>query len=377
MLAILSAVLTCLVLFVLLSWKPNQTDLMLSLWQMKYESNPEQAIEFGSEMPSEHTEKSVSLTSSLAPLTSSMTEPKREQAISPMQKQNGVRFLYMLQTESCLSSYLQEVIGDPSVCPCDVLVLSFRTNCTKPHPPNVEYIFTGTRTSWGGGRNVLYEEAMKKEQVYLYFIILDDDIVINKKSDKDSNGTPWRMFEEFLVRVEPANAAIDIENNLWLHRAGNGRKHMNCTVDESAEYLSVARYDAAFNAFHNKTIRYILPYLTKYDRSSWIFAPMYINIKIEVMYAGHSVLHNKIFAHNPQHRPYLRHYPNPREWNDIVNEAAKEMPEKYRNSSLMQGWRRSGLGHEQWSPTVCIPPPPPKMPITRFAYLDGKLAVKP
>ena len=37
-------------------------------------------------------------------------------------------------------------------------------------------------TSLGGGRNVLYDEAMKKEQVYLYFIILDDDIINQKET---------------------------------------------------------------------------------------------------------------------------------------------------------------------------------------------------
>ena len=195
-LAIVSAALTCLVFFILLSWKLNQAD---SLWKMKYESNRGQISEFGSETPSELTEKFVSLTSLLISPTSSMTEPiaKREEIISLMQKQDGARFLYMLQTESCLLPYLQEVIGDPSVCPCDVLVLSFRTNCTKHPPPNVKYIFTGTRTSWGGGKNVLYEETMKREKVYLYFIILDDDIVINNKSDSDSDGTPWWQFEEF------------------------------------------------------------------------------------------------------------------------------------------------------------------------------------
>ena len=367
-LAVLSTALVCLVVFVLLSWNPmSKTD---SQWHVKYRESNQNQIS-----TSELGRLNKGTLGSTSHQMSSVSEPNISSTAA--QKQNGVRFLYMLQTESCLSSYLQEVMGDPSVCPCDVLVLSYRSKCTNPPQPNVEYVFTGTRTSWGGGRNVLYERAMKKDQVYLYFIIMDDDIVINKKSANDSNGTPWRRFEEFLVRVEPANAAIDIEDNLWLRRAANGRKHMNCQVDESAEYLSVARYDAAFNAFHNKTIRYILPYLTKYDRTSWIFAPMYINIKIENMYAGHSVLHNQIFAHNPKHRPYLRHYPNPQEWNNIVNEAAREMPEEYRNSSLMQGWRRSGLGHEQWSPTVCIPPPPPKMPITRFAYLDGKLALKP
>ena len=294
------------------------------------------------------------------------------------QKQNGARFLYMLQTESCLSEYLQEVIGDPSVCLCNVSVLSFKQKCDKPPPPNVKYIYTGTKTTWGGGRNVLYKEAMNREQEYLYFIIMDDDIVLQLELEKYNNSTPWRKFEEFLGHVEPAVAAVDIENKQWLHRAAKGRINMKCNatvdIDESSEYFSVARYDAAFNAFHNKSIRNILPYTSKFDNTTWNFAAIYINMKIELLYAGHSVLHNQIFATNFKHRPYPRHRPSPQEVYSVIDEVANDIPEKYRSSFLMKGWRKKRLRHEEWSPTVCIPPPPPKMPIIQFGYLDGKLA---
>jgi hypothetical protein len=283
----------------------------------------------------------------------------------------------MLQTESCIPEYLRKVIGDPSVCPCDVSVLSFRTECDETPPPNVEYIYTGTNTSWGGGRNVLYEEAMKRNQKYLYFIILDDDIILQQGRENVSDATPWRKFEEFLVRVEPALAAVDIEDNLWLHRAATGRKKMKCRANiyMSSEYFAVARYDAAFNAFHNKTIRNILPYTSVFDNTTWNFSPIYINIKIEVMYAGQSLLHNKIFAKNAQHRPYPKHYPSSRELNSIVDEVAKDIPKKYHDSILMKGWRKHGLRHELLSPTLCIPPPPPKIPIMQYGYLNGELAV--
>ena len=274
-------------------------------------------------------------------------------------QQESVKFLYMVQTDSCLPEYLLEVIGDPSVCPCNVSVLSFETECNTPPPPNVKYIYTGTNTSWGGGRNVLYEEAMKRKQEYLYFIILDDDLILEEDGVKVSNGTSWRKFEEFLVRVEPAVAAVDIGGKLWLRRAAKGRKKMKCHVDidGSSEYFSVARYDAAFNAFHNRTIRNILPYTSKFDTITWNFAPIYINAKIEIMYAGHSVLHNKIFATNPVHRPYPKHWPSHWELNRIFDEVAKDIPEKYNDSILMRGWRKDGLGHEQLSPTLCTDSP--------------------
>ena len=151
---------------------------------------------------------------------------------------------------------------------------------------------------------------------------------------------------------------------------------MRCSqcTDESAEYLSVARFNTAFNTFHNKTVRHILPYTSKFDNISWIFSAMHLNIKIELTYAGHSVLHNKIFATNPSHRPYPKHWPDSSQWrNNIVDEAANDLPEKYRNSKLLSGWRKDGIQHEQKSPTLCLPPPPPKMPIRQFAYLDSLL----
>ena len=347
-----------IVCLVVLLWKLTPlTDLQQKLWQKSIDQ--EWAIKSGATI-----------------LSAKQLTDSREPLVTPKEK---AKFLYMLQTESCLSEYLQKVIGDPSVCPCDVSVLSFKTKCNKPPPPNVKYIYTGTNTSWGGGRNVLYEEAMKRKQEYLYFIILDDDIILTEVPGNMSNGTPctWRKFEEFLVRVEPAAAAVDIENNQWLKRAAKGRKNMKCYVDidKSSEYFSVARYDAAFNAFHNKTIRTILPYTSKFDQTSWNFSPIYINIKIEIMYAGQSLLHNKIYATNTQHRPYPKHWASSQKLGSIIDEVAKDIPDKYRDSILMKGWRKDGLKHEQWSPTLCIPPPPPKVPIMPFGYLDGELAV--
>ena len=72
------------------------------------------------------------------------------------------------------------------------------------------------------------------------------------------------------------------------------------------------------------------------------------------MYAGQSVLHNKIFATNTKHRPYSKHWPSPQELGSIFDEVAKDIPKKYRDSILMKGWREYGLGHELWSPTLCI-----------------------
>ena len=316
-------------------------------------------------------------------LASSPVPGPGDEATSALTLGSKAKFLYMIQTESCLSDYLQEVVGDSSMCPqCDVLVLSYKTKCGTPPPSNVEYIYVKKKTSWGGGRNVLYETAMKREQVYLYFILMDDDIVLTDQleSERDSKGSPWRKFEEFLERIEPAAAAVDISNKHWLERAANGRKYFDCQSiinASTAEYVCVADFDAAFNAFHNKSVRHILPYTSKFDRRGmWNFCPIYINIKLELLYAGHLVLHNQIFGTNAKHRSYPKCWPNLQDLNSIADEVESDILEiRTKNSSLLSGWRRDGLQHEQRSPTVCIPPPPPKMPIVEFAYIDSTLAV--
>ena len=56
---------------------------------------------------------------------------------------------------------------------------------------------------------------------------MDDDIVLTDHlaSERDFKGSPWRKFEEFLERVEPAAAAVDISDKHWLQCAANGRKY--------------------------------------------------------------------------------------------------------------------------------------------------------
>ena len=38
----------------------------------------------------------------------------------------------------------------------DILVLSYSSRCTRKDPSHVEYMFTGNKTTWGEGRNILY-----------------------------------------------------------------------------------------------------------------------------------------------------------------------------------------------------------------------------
>ena len=105
------------------------------------------------------------------------------------------RFLYLLQTESCLPDHLDsvETIGNASACQCDILVLSFKQICSVTSSPHIEYIFNSS-TSWTTGRNLLFEVARRRGEKYLYYIFMDDDIVLRFKTEPN-NHNPWREFE--------------------------------------------------------------------------------------------------------------------------------------------------------------------------------------
>ena len=53
------------------------------------------------------------------------------------------KLLYLVQTDSCLSNHLLsvETIGNAKSCHCDVLVLSFKQECSENPPEHVKYIY--------------------------------------------------------------------------------------------------------------------------------------------------------------------------------------------------------------------------------------------
>ena len=236
------------------------------------------------------------------------------------------RFLYLLQTESCLPSHLKsvEVIGNASSCQCDVLVLIFKKKCSDTPPAHVEYLFNHS-TSWGMGRNLLFEVARRRGEKYLYYIFMDDDIVLKTRTTK----TPWRMFEDFLKRVEPAVAAVDVDTHPCLQNVYSARMKQGCPLKHTTDYVPAARFDEAFNAFHYQAVEHILPYSCRLDATSWWYAGFYAAVKMEIIFAGHSVLHTKLIATNPKHRQYPRKEAAGRDLLDIVHEIEVALPEKY------------------------------------------------
>lgn len=276
------------------------------------------------------------------------------------------RFLYLVQTEACLPEYLAslEVLGNPLACQCDVLVLGYKQTCENTSLSHVEHLFNSS-TTWSTGRNLLLSTAMNRSEKYVYYIFMDDDIVlINPVNDRN----PWREFEEFLLRIGPALAAIELGGNKCLPAVYDARRIQGCGVNKSAECLPVVRFDPAFNAFHSDAVQYLLPYSTTYEAESWWTSRFYVAIKAELMFRGQVVIHNLLRANNLLHRPYPR---KGYKAAPILREIEKDIPEEYRNSNLFRHWKKYGLQHERNSRTLCLPPPQPHMPIQPYAHFKS------
>ena len=55
---------------------------------------------------------------------------------------------------------------------------------------------------------------------------------------------------------------------------------MGCTLSESTDYLPIAHFDSAFNAFHYKAVQHILPYVVN---MFWWFSGWYATNKSKII----------------------------------------------------------------------------------------------
>ena len=272
------------------------------------------------------------------------------------------RILYLLQTEECLPSHLKSALGNSSSCQCDVVVLSYKRICTDTSLSNVRYLFNRS-TTWTTGRNLLfYTNIHHRSERYLYYILMDDDIQLgcNWTRKVGRIKDPWRHFEEFLLRVQPAVAALGIFSD-----PVPGPK--KCYVGQ--EYSPTVWFDAAINAFHFKAVEHILPYLDRFDNISWYYAQLYNIVWCEIAFTGQVVMHREIHAFNNKHRPYPRR--NIGGWDamlpTILKDIREKIPENCQNSSLVREWEREKSSHGiMRSSTYCLPAPLPNQPVTAF-----------
>ena len=298
---------------------------------------------------------------------------KNEKSGGTDSEKAGKTFLYLLQKESCLPNHLRsaEAIGKSRYCHCNVLVLSYKKACkeTTPSLAHVEYLYAPSST-WNTGRNLLFTTAMNRSEKYLYYIFMDDDIIL-KTVTLCKN--PWREFENFLAEIEPAVGVVDINDRKKLHFVYEGRKQQGCGSRESPDYLPIAHFDSAFNAFHYKAVQHILPYTTRFDNISWWYSGWYVSIKNEALFAGQSLVYTKLTALNYKHRPYPRSgfkFNMSYYWPKIMKEVISDIPEEYRNVALILEWTKDGPNHNQRSSALCSSKIVPHMPIKPFAYLE-------
>ena len=295
----------------------------------------------------------------------------------PSRDRKFSRIMYMIQTESCLPKHLKSAdgVGDTNTCQCDVLVLSYKQQCNEKPPEHVEYLFN-LSASWNVGRNLLLEVAKKRDQKYLYYTLMDDDVTLKVEGTKPQN--PWRLFENFLRELEPALASIRLANT-WIcdfKAMYKSRKNRGCILNfNNFDNIPTPFYDPAINAFHYEAVEHILPYTTRYDNISWWWSGFYAGIKSEIMFPGQVVVLTKLLGINNKARPYPRKsLANDENWRSIVDAAGADLPEQYRNVMLFKEWRTQGpIGHFLKSSSLCLPPPRPHMMIKPFAYLEQNI----
>ena len=274
---------------------------------------------------------------------------------------------YNTRDEKKLSSKLfydiqTRALGDPAVCQCDVAVLSYKQNCTDSSLPHVRYIFNQS-TTWTTGRNMLfYTFIHNTSDAYLYYIMIDDDMEVRwlKAGNK---GDPWREVEGLIAHVQPAVAGLPMSFSEYSQYAQ--REKRNCSLGEG--YATTAWFDGCFTAFHYQAIEHLLPYWSAMDNISWWASHEHLMVRSDVLFSGQVVISKRVMILNSKHREYPRHVIFKDSSQGLKNAFAKSLPEKCPDAPVVEGWREHRkLYSTHLSPTLCLPPPPPKQTITPY-----------
>ena len=282
-----------------------------------------------------------------------LTKQKTNASMKPQTSLNGTtvtnqanaptRFVYLTQTENCISTYLKslKVFGDSEACQCDVIILSFKKECADKSLPHFQFLFK-PHTTYTAGRNLLYEAARKRIEKYIYYIFLDDDVLLENVDNilhRKSERNPWRMFEESLKVFQPAVVILLswTNENVFPKPKELLPERVNC---ELTEYIQIYRMDATVNAFHYQAIDHVLPYTAKYDSVSWWYPQMYLTIRCNIRFNGQVVVDPRFRTRNQQHRNYPRKHHTDQTLHDIVSDIRPEVPEKYKISvePIFQQW---------------------------------------
>ena len=279
-------------------------------------------------------------------------------------------FLYLTQTEQCLPDHLKLAIGNPSICQCHVVVLSYQKKCDKDS--QVMYIYD-PNTTWTTGRNLLFytfvHNMTNRQEKYLYYIMMDDDIDVRwmeKFRPTFSTKNPWRSYEAFLRKVRPPIAALEI-NGGNLHRMDSIHQKKDCPIHP--EYNPAVYITPTVVAFHYQAVEHVLPYWSKLDNASWWFSSLNSYMWYDFCFHGQVVVHRQLMAFNPKHRPYPRKNFSSDLISLIADHIERRLSEQCKKvmATLLQQHKEKGESYQKYdSPTYCLPPLKPNQTIIPF-----------
>ena len=286
-------------------------------------------------------------------------------------------FIYLTQTGKCLPPNLASSakIGDPETCKCDVIVLSYKTECEdRNHPPHISYIFDPT-TTWASGRNLLFFNASKRATAYHYYIFIDDDVVLGFNSftpAKMRTLQPFRVFEEWLLDYEPAFGFANYQHHgaIWTFK----KREKLCGIVEKSLVIPIVWFDGCLNAYHYQAVGHILPYPTLDKSESWYIPNKHIMSAVELAFRGQAMMLVPVGISNIKHRVYPRRASvgeMAKYWLEFIEKIQEKAPLVYRNHSLWNKFKE-GLGkHMDSSSTYCMNATR-HLPIIPFAHFDRK-----
>ena len=267
-------------------------------------------------------------------------------------------FIYLTETEECLPLNLASPsqIGNASTCNCDVIVLSFRTECKeKARAPHISYLFD-PKSTWVSGRNVLFFAALDRKPGYHYYIILNDDTLVRfnvfTPPAMAASLEPFRAVENWLLDYEPALGVLDyIKHGAKVHFE---KRRALCGINQTSLVVPVVVYDAIFNAFHYKAILHLLPYHEEHEYKSWYHTHKNVISQAELKFRGQVFMFTPVEALNPRHRAYPKYNRDKfLIWKEFIKEIQQQAPSKYRNHSLFKEFLSDPGRYARESKTIC------------------------
>ncbi|XP_013397893.1 uncharacterized protein LOC106164500 [Lingula anatina] len=158
------------------------------------------------------------------------------------------------------------------------------------------------RATHNGARNALlhYVVNMASHTLnggYLYYIFMDDDIVLSLRNDGNVNWKPWKQmknntferFEDFLLDFRPAVGYVRFQDN-WRQ-----------PTDASRSTDLHHDFDECFNAFHKDTLSFLLPYDTHFDYDSWYTGGWIARHHMGMLYHSYRMQCNSLYIDNTIH----------------------------------------------------------------------------